>query len=132
MHELRSSYPTDLGDDFVEDLGSEYDSALVLFAGEGWEISGDFQDYFNGMMDPYAQEWGCTDHRSYGINQRDYLGTDFLDSGSHCDWNGGTRWGQRVNADHNETGNHAGQGWGAYSTIGYSWSWAISQLMWVR
>ena len=84
------------------------------------------------MMDPFGQEWGCTSYRSYGINQRDYLGTAFISGGSYCDWNGGARWGQRVNADHSGTGNHAGQGWGVYSTIGYQWSWAISQLMWVR
>ena len=130
--ELRSSSTTDLTDDYVETFSSGYTSALTLFSGTGFQISTTYQSYFNDMMDPFGREWGCTSYRSYGINQRDYLGTAFISGGSYCDWNGGARWGQRVNANHSGTGNHAGQGWGVYSTIGYQWSWAISQLMWVR
>ena len=130
--ELRSSSTDDFTDDFVEDLGSAQTSAQALFSSTGWEISTDFQSYFNEMMDPFGQEWGCTTYRSYGINQQDYLGVAFISGGGYCDWNGSARWGQRVNADHDGTGNHAGQGWGAYSTIGYEWSYAITQLMWVR
>ena len=130
--ELRTSSTTDLTTDFVEDLATEYSSAQALFSTTGWEISTDFQSYFNELMDPFGQEWGCTTYRSYGINQQDYLGVAFIYGGSYCDWNGGARWGQRVNADHDSTGNHAGQGWGVYSTIGYEWSYAITQYLWVR
>ncbi|HCP47950.1 MAG TPA: hypothetical protein DIU15_18060, partial [Deltaproteobacteria bacterium] len=132
FQELRTSYPDDLSNDFVEDLGADQASALALFSGDGFEISTSFQSYFNGMVDPFSQEWGCAWYRSYGINQADYLGIVGLPGGFYCDWNGGARWGQRVNASHGFSGNHTGQGWGAYSTVGFQWSWEISQLMWVR
>ncbi|MCB9746210.1 MAG: hypothetical protein H6740_26775 [Alphaproteobacteria bacterium] len=141
--ELRTSSTTDWSDDFVEDLGTPYDSTLALFSGDGFELSTELQDYFNDISDPLTQSWGCTTYVSYGINQADYLDTAFLNGGGLCDWNGWSRWGQRVNANHLDTGNHSGQGWGAYSTIAGDnpeshtdsiwWSiYNITQLMWVR
>ena len=131
--ELRTSYP-DGSDELIEDFGGAmaFDSALDLFSA-GWEISTDFQPYFDDMMDPFMQEWGCTSFRTYGISQADYIDTThWVGSSSYCDWNGWARWGQRVNADQGGTGNHTGQGWGAYSLIGHEEHYGITQLMWVR
>ncbi len=127
---LRSS-STDLNDSFVQDVGS-YGSALELFSGPGINYGNIYQPYWNTIVEPFSQQWGCTQNNNYGINQRDYLGTAFISDGGKCDWNGGTRWGQRVNATHGGTGNHTGQGWGAYTTIGYPDSHSITQLMWVQ
>jgi hypothetical protein len=88
--------------------------------------------YFLGLISSsYYAPWNCTTYRDYGINQQAYLGTGFINAGGYCDWNGGARWGVRYNANHNNTGNHQGIGWGNYTTIGYA-PQAISQLMWIR
>ena len=131
FQELRSSGTVDLTVGYAETLAQPYDNALALFLGTGFEI-GSFVPYFNSIMNAFSQEWGCTSYRSYGVNQKAYLGTTFISGGSYCDWNGGARWGQRVNAYHSGTGNHAGQGWGTYSTIAYDNQRNITQLLWVR
>jgi hypothetical protein len=133
--QLRSSDLNNWSDDYVEDFGvNGYSSALELFSGAGVQLSLDSQNeaYFLGLISSsYYAPWNCTTYRDYGINQQAYLGTGFINAGGYCDWNGGARWGVRYNANHNNTGNHQGIGWGNYTTIGYA-PQAISQLMWIR
>ncbi|MBN2797827.1 MAG: hypothetical protein JXX28_01650, partial [Deltaproteobacteria bacterium] len=129
---LRSS-TLDLSDAFTEDLGTEYPSALALFQDSGAELGTLPVPYWNSIVQDFSKSWGCTTYNSYGVNQKDYLGVAFISGGALCDWNGGARWGQRVNAYHGGTGNHAGQGWGMYSTISTGDAYrGISQLLWVR
>ena len=125
-------------------FGTHQSSALALFQSLGFQISTTLQTYLNDragltLTNPAdAQQWNCTTYTNYGFNQSDYLGLGFLPGGSICDWNGGARWGQRINALHGGTGNHAGQGWGAYSTINVppatsqTGGFALRQLLWVR
>jgi len=129
---LRTSDPDDFGTNYQHDLGQSVDSARELFTGVGIEISTELEDYFNDRVPDTAKQFGCTNHISVGINQEDYLGLDFINGGGQCDWNGGARFGQRVNANHGGTGNHAGQGWGAYTTVGGDWYLLTNQLLWVK
>ncbi|MEZ4448913.1 MAG: fibrinogen-like YCDxxxxGGGW domain-containing protein [Nannocystaceae bacterium] len=135
FQELRSSYPDDFGKSYTYDLGKAYVSAQALFMGPGIQIGASLIQYWNDSVPATAKQWGCTNYINSGINQMKYLGVDFLPGGGLCDWNGGARFGQRVNANHGDTGNHAGQGWGAYSTIGGdppTYYYDTKQLLWVR
>lgn len=143
--EIRTSDIAALSNDFTHQFNSNYSSALELFSGSGIAINNGLQAYFNNISEPDNQSWGCSQYQRFGFNQMDYLGISDVGGGGSCDWNGGARWGQRVNANHGGTGNHSGQGWGAYSTICYPWRqqqysdplctqgvFDISQLLWVR
>jgi len=81
---------------------------------------------------------GCNPHQKYvnfGINLEKINGVGFINDSAQCDWNGGVRFGLCVNGNHGGTGNHAGQGWGTYSTLAVNNNpqyVAMSQLLWVR
>jgi hypothetical protein len=130
FQELRSS---DLSgwsaNSYTTNVGSQ-SSAQALFGGAGIQISTSLSSYWNSRTPADGQSWGCTTYVNVGINQKAYLGTStHLPGDAYCDWNGGARYGQRVNAS--TTGNHVGQGWGNYSTITTN-VWNISQFLWVR
>jgi len=132
---LRTSDPIDFANSYTEDFSQNgYNSALELFSSGGLQLSltSDNESYFIGLIsNSFYSPYNCTHYRDYGLNQKDYLGINFIYGGSYCDWNGGARWGLRYNASHSYTGNHMGIGWGNYTTIGYS-PQNIQQLMWVR
>ena len=96
--------------------------------------------YFNGISLAFDKHSNfcnpSTKYVNFGINLKKLNGVNALPDGGFCDWNGGARFGQRVNADHGATGNHAGQGWGTYTTIAImnmpTYVANISQLLWVR
>jgi hypothetical protein len=129
-------------DDFS--VGHEYNfedqqlGALAVFSSTGFEIGTELIHYFNDRVPAGAQQWGCETYITYGFNQADYIGAGWTGGGGYCDWNGGARWGQRVNANHGGTGNHAGQGWGAFSLISVgsytspTGGFALQQVLWVR
>ncbi len=135
--EIRTASPEDFYDGFTETFAIGHASSLDLFSDTGFSrpIGSDGITYFLSLItDGFYSPWGCTQYRSYGFNQQDYLGTGFINGGSYCDWNGGARWGLRYNASHSNTGNHQGVGWGDYTTLaGYGYTFqSIRQLMWVR
>jgi hypothetical protein len=135
---IRSSYTTDFSKNEVYQPAKSYTSALALFGGPGIQISAaipaPLDPYWDGIVVADAKNSFCNSYLVVGINMRDFLGTGFLPGGGLCDWNGGARWGQRVDAFQQNTGNHAGQGWGAYSTITGQWPtpFEMTQLLWVR
>ena len=132
--ELKTSDPSTFTAAYIETFAAGYGSALELFSGPGQSLTLTSlnEGYFLSLIqNGYYNQWGCTQHHAYGINQLDYLGTGFINWGAFCDWNGGARWGLRYNASHGYTGNHMGIGWGNTTTIGIS-PQPISQLMWVR
>lgn len=149
--EIRSSDPSAFSNDFTHQFSLTYSSALELFSGSGIPINNGLNAYFNSISNPTNQIFGCSQYQRFGFNQMDYLGLNDIDDGITCNWNGGARWGQRVNGNHNGEGNHSGQGWGAYSSICQPWRagqsndpngssnslcfqgiFEISQLLWVR
>ncbi|MGC6507391.1 MAG: LamG-like jellyroll fold domain-containing protein [Myxococcota bacterium] len=143
--EIRTSDIAAFSIDFTHQFNSNYSSALELFSGSGIPINNGLQAYFNNMANPLNQSWGCSQFQRFGFNQLDYLGVADVGGGAYCDWNGGARWGQRINANHNGAGNHSGQGWGAYSTVCPPYRsvsnadplcaqgiFEISQLLWIR
>jgi hypothetical protein len=77
-----------------------------------------------------------TKYVNFGINLKASNGVGFLPDGGQCDWNGGARFGMRVNGNHGGTGNHAGQGWGTYTTLTLmnndKYVAPMTQLLWVR
>ena len=95
--------------DFTHQFNSNYSSALELFSGPGIPINNGLQAYFNSIANPLNQTWGYG-RISVLVSIVDYLGIADVGGGGLCDWNGGAQWGQRVNANHNNTGNHSGQG----------------------
>ena len=92
--------------------------------------------YFNNLHIPYDKHSAfcnpSTKYVNYGINLKKLNGVNALPDGGFCDWNGGARFGLRVNGDHNATGNHSGQGWGTYTTINANYIVVMKQLLWVR
>jgi hypothetical protein len=165
----RSKYKAYLEVAFTEIRTSEVDNlsvgyvaavtqpnALTLFGGSN---SGDgvgitiasgadaLEPYFNSRADPDDRQWGCNDYTYVGFNLRALLKVKDDDSKSigaslptHCDWDGGARFGQRVNGCHYTStggecsGNHLGQGWGNFRNWNPSPYKArpIRQLLWVR
>ena len=143
--EMRSSDPVLLSDSYVHMFAQTYTSALNLFSGPGISVTMGINTYFNTISTSNNQSFGCADHQDVGFNQMLYLGLDPVSSDPSCDHNGGARWGQRVNGNHDGAGNHTGQGWGAYSTICAPYSsdgssdplcetdlFHIEQLLWIR
>ena len=141
---IRTSDPSSYATRNMLALVASYGSARLLFSSAGRSYSVTLNAYLDAragitLATPAdARQWGCTTYLNYGINQRDYLGTADLPGGGYCDWNGGARFGQRVNASHGGTGNHAGQGWGAYSTVNIApyttqiGGFALRELLWVK
>ena len=120
-------------------LGAPVASATALFTGPGVEINKTMVNpYFDGIHVTYDKHLavnGCNPsakYVNYGINLKKLNGVVFLPDGGQCDWNGGARFGMRVNGNHNGTGNHAGQGWGTYTTLDANYLAKMTQLLWVR
>jgi len=142
----------------VDDFGAGFEVAVtepnaqLLFgsnAGEGVGVivgqgPASFSAYFDDRSDGNDRAWGCRDFIGVGLNLRaafhitpkaDSLGTNLA---KRCDWDGGARFGQRVNACHFSPqnldcgGDHQGQGWGNFATKGNSSVLTIRQLLWVR
>lgn len=132
--QLRSSDTSNWStQNYTATVGSQT-STRSMFAGGGINL-GSFSSYWNSRAPADEQEWYCTAGRNIGVNQYLYLGTGFVTGDGYCDWNGGARFGQRVNAYHSGNGDHVGQGWGSYSTIssGINSPYvAITQLLWVK
>ena len=131
---LRTSDPGSAAVAFDHTFTSARTSALTVFQGPGVQLSTSLQAYFNDRAPSESKQWGCSQYVRYGLNLQNALGTATIPGGSTCDWNGGARWGQRVNASHGGTGNHTGQGWGAYTTVDGrpDSEFHISQNLWVR
>jgi cysteine-rich repeat protein len=134
--ELRSS-ATDGLTSHLQKLAAPVASATALFAGPGVEYSKTMLiAYFNNLSIAYDKHAALcnpsTKYVNYGVNLKKINGVNALPDGGFCDWNGGARFGQRVNGDHNATGNHAGQGWGTYTTINANYLTLMKQLLWVR
>jgi hypothetical protein len=133
--QLRSSDTTSWStSNFTATVASQA-STRAMFAGGGINLGDTTSAYWNDRAPADQREWNCTAYRNIGINQYAYLGGGALPGGGYCDWNGGARFGQRVNAYHSGTGDHVGQGWGCYSTISGGVDAtldAITQLLWVK
>jgi hypothetical protein len=150
--ELRTSDVDDFARGYT--VATSQASALSLFgenngAGVGLTIddgSGSAAAYFEQRSRFDDRAWGCRDHEHVGLNQQVLLGIqpeDRFSLGAEqpltCDWDGGARFGQRVNACHYKTatrdcgGDHAGQGWGNFWNMRPTAApHPISQLLWVR
>src|SRR5262249_32598592 len=144
----------DLSSGFVAPIPSLQLSAVAFFGltnGAGVPVDlgkgpDALVDYFNARANPDDRQWGCTTFIAVGLNQHAALGvkdgkSDSLGAGSgqHCDWDGGARFGQRVNSCHYTSsgkqcsGNHQGQGWGNFNNITAPYkARPITQLLWVR
>jgi hypothetical protein len=129
-------------------------SAQAFFgfdSGEGVPVTIDMgpdalEEYFNARAVFDDRQWGCNQFIHVGLNQHKLLQVKDTDSkslgpgsGDHCDWDGGARFGQRVNSCHYSTtnhgcsGNHVGQGWGNFKNNPLPLkAKPISQLLWVR
>ncbi len=155
FEELRTSDVDDFRAAFVTQTA--HPSALALFGangGEGFGLSlgsgpDALEPYFDERAPSDDRQWGCRDFIHVGLNLHALLNVvdespDSLSpiSDGHCDWDGGARFGQRVNtcnyvAGTNGirqcTGNHDGQGWGSFQNR-YTPLVAhpIRQLLWVR
>lgn len=150
--ELRTSDADELAHGYT--VETSHDSALSLFgkdagAGVGVTIGAGaaaLAAYFQERSRFDDRAWGCRDHVNVGLNQQGLLG--ILPEARfslgpkqplECDWDGGARFGQRVNACHYESarrdcgGDHAGQGWGNFWNMRPSAApHPIRQLLWVR
>jgi hypothetical protein len=152
--EMRTSELLDTSVSYVASVMGEYASAQAFFGvsgGEGASVTiglgpDALEDYFNARAVFDDRQWGCTEFIAVGFNQHLALHvTDTKsnslgpDSKSRCDWDGGARFGQRVNTchysttDHQCSGNHGGQGWGNFKNNPLPLkAKPISQLLWVR
>ena len=136
--ELRTSM-TDSTSSQIYVLGAPVANATALFLGPGVEVNKTMLlPYFESIhaaYDKHLAVGGCNPankYVNYGLNLKKLNGVGFLPDGGQCDWNGGARFGLRVNGNHNGTGNHAGQGWGTYTTIDNVYVAKMKQLLWVR
>jgi cysteine-rich repeat protein len=148
--ELRTSEVDDISVGYT--VAITQDNALALFgfnngSGVGLQIAAGadaLEPYFNDRADPDNRQWGCAQYTNVGLNQHDFLHVKDHDSNSlgpnrpaRCDWDGGARFGQRVNAcrysipNHQCSGNHHGQGWGNFRNSTWTAD-PIRQLLWVR
>jgi hypothetical protein len=153
--EIRTSEPpVDLKAGYNAAVGSQM-SAQAFFGAENGEGVGitigsgpdALEPYFEARAKPDDRQWGCDQFVHVGLNQHALLHVKDGDSKSlgagtdgHCDWDGGARFGQRVNTCHYSTsghdcsGNHNGQGWGNFDNFKFPLqkSKPITQLLWVR
>ncbi len=149
--------------DFLQGFSAivQADSALAFFGadggkGVGVEIAvgpGALVNHFDELLPFDARQWGCDDYINVGFNQVAQLniqrtgnGATDVSSikeglGAFCNWDGGARFGQRVNgcnyAEGSQKttchGDHIGQGWGNLSNrVPRQWPTPMSQLLWVR
>ncbi len=134
--ELRTS-ATDGLTSYIHKLAAPAASATALFLGPGIEVNKTMLlPYFEGIHAAYDKHFAScnpsTKYVNFGINLKKVNGVVFLNDSGTCDWNGGARFGTRVNGNHNGTGNHAGQGWGTYTTVDAAYVAKMKQLLWVR
>jgi hypothetical protein len=152
--EIRTTEPLDFSASYVASVPSMQASAQAFFGANGGEGIGvsigtgpdALEPYFNVRAIYDDQQWGCNQFIAVGLNQHALLGVKDGDShslgagsGERCDWDGGARFGQRVNTCHYSTtdrqcsGNHHGQGWGNFKNAPLPLkATPISLLLWVR
>jgi hypothetical protein len=152
--EIRTSELVDPSFGYVASVTTSQTSAQAFFganSGEGIYVPigtgpDALEDYFNARAVFDDRQWGCTEFIAVGLNQHDGLHVKDTDSKSlgtdsheRCDWDGGARFGQRVNSCHYSTtnhqcsGNHVGQGWGNFKNNPLPLkAKPIAQLLWVR
>ena len=139
--ELRTSNTDNFATSYVYKLPAPVASARALFQGPAIEASKTtLIPHFEAMhaaFDRHAAYCNpSTKFVNFGVNLKKLNGVNALPDGGFCDWNGGARFGLRVNANHGNTGNHAGQGWGTYTTIAINnmpmYVATMKQLLWVR
>jgi hypothetical protein len=153
--EIRTSEPTvDLSVGYVAAAVGSQASAQAFFGANGGEGVGitiamgpdSLEDYFDARAVFDDRQWGCDQFIFVGLNTHALTHVQDLDSKSlgtgtdgHCDWDGGARFGQRVNTCHYSSsgrecsGNHGGQGWGNFNNITVPLkARIIKQLLWVR
>ena len=135
--EIRTTNADNFATSYTYKLAAPVASAKALFLGPGVEVSKTvLVPAFENMHVAYDKHYaGCnpsTKYVNHGINLKKINGVTFLNDSGLCDWNGGARFGMRVNGNHNSTGNHAGQGWGTYTTVDTNYIAAMKQLLWVR
>ncbi len=136
FEELRTS-AVDGVSSHIQKLAAPVADATTLFKGPAVEVNKTMLlPYFEALHIPYDKHTAncnpSTKYVNYGINLKKLNGVAALPDGAFCDWNGGARFGLRVNGSHNNTGNHAGQGWGTYTTINANYLAIMTQLLWVR
>jgi hypothetical protein len=131
---LRSSDTTSWStSNYTATLAAQTSARSLFSNASGIQLSTTLSTYWNDRTPVAARQWGCTTYVNVGINMFAYLGGAMLPGGGYCDWNGGARFGQRVNGDFSATGNHIGQGWANYgNTATGSYNYTISQLLWVK
>ena len=135
--EIRTSNADNFAVSYIYKLAAPVANAKALFAGPAIEVSKNaLVPAFENMHVAYDKHATycnpSTKYVNHGINLKKLNGTTFLPDGGFCDWNGGARFGMRVNGNHNSTGNHAGQGWGTYTTVDTNYVAPMKQLLWVR
>lgn len=150
--ELRTSDVDDFSRGYT--VQTSHASALALFgkdAGVGVGVTVDegadaAAPYFEDRSRFDDRAWGCREFSHVGLNQQGLLGIlpdERYSLGPEqsriCDWDGGARFGQRVNACHFNSatnacgGDHAGQGWGNFWNMRpTAMPHPIRQLLWVR
>jgi hypothetical protein len=152
--EIRTSELVALAVGYSASIPMPQPSAQAFFgaaSGEGIPVSigsgpDALEDYFDARAVFDDRQWGCRQFIAVGLNQ--HLGLSVKDkesgslgagSGQHCDWDGGARFGQRVNTchfsstGHECSGNHGGQGWGNFKNNPLPLkAKPITQLLWVR
>jgi hypothetical protein len=153
--EIRTSDPVDPSFGYAASVPAQM-SAQAFFgldSGEGLGVTIDtgpdaLEEYFNARAVFDDRQWGCRQFIHVGLNQHKLLNVLDTESKSlgmppltneHCDWDGGARFGQRVNTCHYSTsgrecsGNHGGQGWGNFKNNPLPLkAKPITQLLWVR
>ena len=135
--EIRTSNTDNFGTSYMVKLAAPVANAKALFLGPGVEINKTMLlPHFENMHIAFDKHVAlCNPSAKYvnhGFNLKKLNGIAALPDGGFCDWNGGARFGLRVNGDHNATGNHSGQGWGTYTTINANYIVVMKQLLWVR
>ncbi len=159
FEEIRTSEVGDLKIGYSANVGPQT-SAKDLFGANGGEGIGitigkgpdALVSYFDDRADPDDRQWGCREFIHVGLNLHALLNVKNEDPNSllanaphDCDWDGGARFGQRVNMCRYSrsssspsyracSGNHGGQGWGNFHTFYSSPMRAepIRQLLWIR
>jgi len=121
----------------IQMLAAPVASATALFTGPAVQVSTmTLLPYFEAIHLAFDKHIAAcnpsTKYVNYGINLKKINGVGFLNDGPQCDWNGGARFGLRVNGNNNNSGNHGGQGWGTYATIDGAYVSIMTQLLWVR
>ena len=139
--EIRTSNTDNFGTSYMVKLAAPVASAKALFTGPGVEVNKTMLlPHFENMHIAFDKHVALcnpsTKYVNHGFNLKKLNGGNALPDGGFCDWNGGARFGLRVNGNHGNTGNHAGQGWGTYTTLPINnnpqYVAVMKQLLWVR